>query len=54
MYSILFFLVQGIPQMGMHSIREMCGTQDVVSSHKLLVAFFNEFRQLDATLAQGN
>eukprot|EP00475_Leptophrys_vorax_P021179 TRINITY_DN28911_c0_g1_i1.p1 TRINITY_DN28911_c0_g1~~TRINITY_DN28911_c0_g1_i1.p1 ORF type:complete len:462 (+),score=117.22 TRINITY_DN28911_c0_g1_i1:29-1387(+) len=40
----------GIPQLGMHSIREMCGTEDVVHAIKILTAFYNEFADVDALL----
>jgi len=40
----------GIPQLSMHSIREMCGTADVTSSIHLLRTFFQEFGALDRTL----
>jgi aspartyl aminopeptidase len=40
----------GIPQLGMHSIREMCGVDDVDHATALLTAFYNEFAELDATI----
>ncbi len=40
----------GIPQLSMHSIREMCGTTDVDHSLNLFEAFFNNFSELDAKL----
>jgi len=40
----------GIPQLAMHSIREMCGTKDIETSHRLFVAFFEEFFALDSSL----
>jgi aspartyl aminopeptidase len=40
----------GIPQLGMHSIREMCGTDDVGHAINILTQFYNEFSILDATL----
>jgi len=40
----------GIPQLSMHSIREMCGTADLVHSIHLIQAFFSEFPTLDQRL----
>lgn len=40
----------GIPQLSMHSIREMCGVDDVVSAHKLFVEIFKQFPHIDKTL----
>jgi aspartyl aminopeptidase len=40
----------GIPQLSMHSIREMCGTEDVASAVALLRTFFAEFAKIDASL----
>lgn len=40
----------GIPQLSMHSIREQCGTVDVVSTIDLFKAFWREFRELDDKL----
>lgn len=34
----------------MHSIREMCGTDDVVLSVRHFTAFFKEFNAIDTTL----
>ena len=36
----------GIPQLGMHSIREICGTKDPVFLYKVLVEFYNEKKNL--------
>ncbi|MFI5391055.1 MAG: M18 family aminopeptidase, partial [Bacteriovoracales bacterium] len=36
----------GIPQLGMHSIREMCGTKDPGFLHKVLIEFYNEKKNL--------
>lgn len=41
----------GIPQLSMHSIREMCGTADCLSAYELCKAFFADFARLDKTLA---
>lgn len=40
----------GIPQYAMHSIREMCGTDDVTHAYNHFVAFFEDFGKIDATL----
>jgi len=40
----------GIPQLSMHSIREMCGIADVYSAVKLLTAFYREFAEMDEKL----
>lgn len=53
----------GIPQLSMHSIREMCGTVDVTYSRDLFIvsydlcsivndskSFFNNFRKFDDAL----
>ncbi len=40
----------GIPQLSMHSIREMCGVTDVLHATNLFRAFFTEFRDLDNKL----
>lgn len=40
----------GIPQLSMHSIREMCGTDDVSHSINIFIALFNEFSELDSQL----
>ncbi|ETO14766.1 hypothetical protein RFI_22603 [Reticulomyxa filosa] len=39
----------GIPQLSMHSIREVCGVKDVVSATNLFTAFYENFVKLDAT-----
>merc|ERR1711991_924930 len=40
----------GIPQLSMHSIREMCATTDVDHSLNLFEAFFNIFTSVDQKL----
>ena len=40
----------GIPQLAMHSVREMCGVDDVAHAHAHFMAFFEEFGAVDATL----
>eukprot|EP00753_Platysulcus_tardus_P006801 PLAT14591.1.p1 GENE.PLAT14591.1~~PLAT14591.1.p1 ORF type:complete len:505 (-),score=210.20 PLAT14591.1:174-1688(-) len=42
----------GIAQLAMHSIREMCGTDDIDSTIRLFQAFFTEFTALDETLKE--
>lgn len=37
----------GVPQLSMHSIREMCGVGDFQSAFKLLVAFYEQFTAMD-------
>lgn len=41
----------GAPQLSMHSIREMCATDDVRYSYEHFKAYFQEFSQLDAKIA---
>jgi aspartyl aminopeptidase len=41
----------GAPQLSMHSIREMCGVDDVGYSYNHFKAFFEDFSALDAQLA---
>merc|ERR1712130_4750 len=40
----------GAPQLSMHSIREMCGTEDVEHSLRLFSAFYGQFTKLDRSL----
>lgn len=40
----------GLPQLSMHSIREMCGTEDLEQSLLWFNAFFNEFTSVDNSL----
>lgn len=44
----------GVPQLAMHSVREMCGTADCLSSYVLMKAVFNEFAALDAKLVNAD
>jgi aspartyl aminopeptidase len=37
----------GMPQLSMHSIREMMGGADLTFAHKLFTTFFKEFRNID-------
>jgi aspartyl aminopeptidase len=38
----------GMPQLSMHSCREMMGADDLSNCHALLAAFFQSFRDVDA------
>ncbi|KAL6076631.1 Aspartyl aminopeptidase [Balamuthia mandrillaris] len=40
----------GCPQLAMHSIREMCGTQDLVHACNLFKGFFQDFTEVDESL----
>lgn len=40
----------GVPQLSMHSIREMCGVDDIDYSYRHFLAFFNEFSKIDKKL----
>ena len=40
----------GMPQLSMHSIREMMGAADLTLATKLLTAFLKDFRAIDASL----
>lgn len=40
----------GMPQLSMHSIREMCSATDVDHSLNLFENFFNSFTELDKKL----
>jgi aspartyl aminopeptidase len=40
----------GIAQLAMHSVREMCGAEDVDLAHRHLLAFFETCGQLDKLL----
>lgn len=41
----------GMPQLSMHSIREMMGVSDLTFAKKLFSSFFRDFRSVDATLS---
>ena len=41
----------GMPQLSMHSIREMMGGADLTYAHELFVSFFKDFRKLDSQLS---
>ena len=40
----------GVPQLSMHSLREMCGVGDVESAERLFVALFEEYESIDDSL----
>jgi aspartyl aminopeptidase len=40
----------GIPQLSMHSVREMCGKEDVDTTYKHFKAFFEMFSDIDRKL----
>jgi len=40
----------GVPQLAMHSIREMCGCDDVGIAYRHILAFYEDFHRLDASL----
>ena len=40
----------GLPQLSMHSIREMSGVNDLVTARELFVAFFKDFSKIDESL----
>ena len=41
----------GAPQLAMHSIREMCGTEDIAHAYEHFRAFFERFSAIDAMLS---
>ena len=43
-----------MPQLSMHSIREMMGGADLTFAHKLFTSFFREFRDLDSQFPSGS
>ena len=44
------YVYVGIPQLSMHSIREMCGVSDVFLSYQLLHHIYHELSHLDQQL----
>jgi aspartyl aminopeptidase len=40
----------GVPQLSMHSIREMCGTEDIDICARHFTAFFDHFAAVDARM----
>jgi hypothetical protein len=42
----------GVPQLSMHSIREMCGVDDVLNCKLLAHHFLADFRELDQNFGQ--
>ena len=41
----------GAPQLAMHSIREMCGTEDIAHAYQHFCAFFERFSAIDSLLS---
>ena len=41
----------GMPQLSMHSIREMMGVSDLTFAHRLFTHFFKDFRRVDDGLS---
>ena len=41
----------GIPQLSMHSVRELCGTEDIEICYRHFRAFFENFATIDAKFA---
>ena len=41
----------GIPQLSMHSVREMCGTEDIDICFRHFTAFYKNFSAVDDTVA---
>jgi aspartyl aminopeptidase len=44
----------GVPQLSMHSIREVCGVDDLDHAHGLFTAFYSHFGEVDAALATSD
>ena len=40
----------GAPQLSMHSIREMCGVDDVAYAYQHFKAFFQDFSEMNAKI----
>jgi len=40
----------GVPQLSMHSVREMCGTEDIDICFRHFTAFFDHFATIDAQM----
>jgi len=40
----------GVPQLSMHSIREMCGVQDVIEAHSIFVHLFKNYSKINNKL----
>jgi aspartyl aminopeptidase len=40
----------GVPQLSMHSIREMCGTEDIDICARHFTAFFDNFAEVDSKM----
>lgn len=44
----------GIPQLAMHSIREMCGAKDIETGCKISEAFYNEWNGVESGMKLGD
>ena len=44
----------GLPMLGMHSIREMMGGNDLTLGYKLLRRFFSDFHDIDDAISTEN
>jgi aspartyl aminopeptidase len=44
----------GMPQLSMHSIREMMGIRDLSYAYSLFRLFLSDFRTIDASLSDSN
>jgi aspartyl aminopeptidase len=44
----------GVPQLSMHSVREMMGTEDVDICHKHFVAFYENIAKVDASVQMSS
>ena len=44
----------GLPMLGMHSIREMMGGNDLTLGYKLLRRFFSDFHDVDNAISTEN
>jgi len=44
----------GVPQLSMHSVREMCGTEDIDVCFRHFRAFFDHFAEIDANADDGD
>ncbi|KAJ4757561.1 hypothetical protein LUZ62_067936 [Rhynchospora pubera] len=41
----------GIPQLSMHSVREICGKEDIDNAYKIFSSFFGNFSEIDKKLS---
>jgi aspartyl aminopeptidase len=44
----------GVPQLSMHSVREMMGTEDVDICHKHFLAFYENIAKVDANVQMSS